>query len=109
MHGQCASPSYPIRTYESSRLSCTIFAPTERSVWLFVHTGELDALTCPLTLEPLVDPVITADGQTYECAAIKAWFACGKKTSPLTGAVLPHLEVIPNTALKKAIAELRNC
>mmetsp|Transcript_20033 Transcript_20033/g.14739 ORF Transcript_20033/g.14739 Transcript_20033/m.14739 type:complete len:91 (+) Transcript_20033:1026-1298(+) len=58
---------------------------------------------CPLTMEIFKDPVITADGQTYEKDAIETWFASGHQTSPLTNARLPSLAVIPNFALKKLI------
>jgi hypothetical protein len=52
---------------------------------------------CPLTMEVMRDPVITADGQTYERAEIESWFALGKRTSPLTGAELPaHKSPAPN-------------
>jgi hypothetical protein len=60
---------------------------------------------CPLTMEVMRDPVITADGQTYERAEIKSWFALGKRTSPLTGAELPSTHVTPNIALRHAIQE----
>ena len=43
---------------------------------------------CPITQELMFDPVSTADGHTYERAAIKRWLSKGKRTSPLTGAVL---------------------
>ena len=32
----------------------------------------------------MTDPVMTADGQTYERAEIERWFAAGHTTSPLT-------------------------
>jgi len=48
--------------------------------------GSLDSFQCPLTMEVMTDPVITADGQTYERTGIESWFALGKRTSPLTGA-----------------------
>jgi hypothetical protein len=33
------------------------------------------------------DPVLAADGFSYERAAIEDWFAKGHRTSPKTGAV----------------------
>ena len=54
------------------------------------RTGEVpDALCCPISMEIMRDPVIAADGHTYERAEIEAWFA-NNRTSPKTGAVLPH-------------------
>ena len=65
----------------------------------------MDSFHCPLTMEVMRDPVITADGQTYERAEIESWFALGKRTSPLTGAELPSTHVTPNIALRHAIQE----
>ena len=53
----------------------------------------------------MCDPVSTADGHTYERAAIKRWLSKGKRTSPLTGAVLESTALIPNHALRKLIEE----
>ena len=63
-----------------------------------------DHLMCPITHDIMTDPVITLGGQTYERYAIKKWFDQGKRTSPITGAALPGTTLIPNFALKKAIA-----
>ena len=60
---------------------------------------------CSLTLELMRDPVSTADGHTYERAAIARWFAQGKTTSPNTGAALKHQNLIPNIALRQTIEE----
>ena len=46
-----------------------------------------DALCCPISMEIMRDPVISADGHTYERAEIESWFA-NNRTSPKTGAVL---------------------
>jgi hypothetical protein len=56
----------------------------------------------------MVDPVITADGQTYERAAIEKWFAEGHTTSPSTGLSLESLALIPNLALRKTREEYVN-
>jgi hypothetical protein len=65
----------------------------------------LDSFQCPLTMEVMRDPVITADGQTYERAEIERWFAKGKITSPRTGAELLSTNLTPNIALRNAIRE----
>jgi hypothetical protein len=54
-------------------------------------------------MEVMRDPVITADGQTYERTEIEKWFALGNRTSPLTGEELPSTNLLPNIALRKAI------
>ena len=52
----------------------------------------------------MVDPVILADGHTYERHAIERWLR-EHGTSPRTNAHLPHREVIPNHSLRNAIEE----
>lgn len=55
-----------------------------------------------------MDPVIAADGFTYERYAIEDWLS-RKGTSPLTNELLPHLGLIPNHAIKSTIIFLRQC
>ena len=50
------------------------------------------------------DPVSTADGQTYDRAAIERWLE-RNDTSPATGATLPDKRLTPNIALRQAIEE----
>jgi hypothetical protein len=61
---------------------------------------------CPLTLELMEDPVVVADGHSYERRAIEAWFARGHRRSPRTNLPLPHPVLVPNHALRGLIAEL---
>ena len=55
---------------------------------------------CPITQDSFVDPVVTADGHTYERWAIQAWFNTGRTTSPLTNLPLRSLDLFPNLALR---------
>ena len=72
------------------------------------RTGEVpDALCCPISMEIMRDPVISADGHTYERAEIESWFA-NNRTSPKTGAVLPHCSLIPNHAVKAMISDFHD-
>lgn len=64
-----------------------------------------DSFKCPITQEPMRDPVTTADGQSYERASIAAWFQRGRRTSPLTNNPLESLVLTENVALRGAIAE----
>ena len=57
-------------------------------------------LCCPISCERFVDPVMTVDGHSYERAYITQWFAGGHRTSPLTGAALPSLALMPNHAMR---------
>ena len=56
-------------------------------------------VTCPITMEAIGDPVVAADGHTYEREAIEMWL---KKnlTSPMTGARLTSFLLYPNHILK---------
>ena len=58
------------------------------------------ALVCPLSLEIFQDPVIAADGHSYERREIELWFARGKTTSPKTNEELPNAFLVPNRHLK---------
>ena len=51
------------------------------------------------------DPVIAADGSSYERVAIEQWLATGAGTSPKTNEVLRHCELLTNKALKTLIAD----
>lgn len=53
-----------------------------------------------------MDPVIAADGFTYERSAIEGWMA-RKKTSPMTNEELPHCFLIPNLNMRSMVQEIR--
>ncbi|CAN6454599.1 unnamed protein product [Victoria cruziana] len=66
---------------------------------------------CPLSLEPMSDPVIVASGQTYERAFIRKWLDMGLTVCPKTRQNLAHTNLIPNFTVKELIAnwcELNN-
>ena len=52
------------------------------------------------------DPVLCADGSTYERVAIEAWLAA-HSTSPVTNLPLPHKQLVPNVFARKLIARRR--
>ena len=55
---------------------------------------------CSMGKVLMTDPVILADGYSYERAAIEAWIK-DYDTSPVTGAKLGHKDVIPNISLRQ--------
>lgn len=59
---------------------------------------------CPITGEPMRDPVVAADGHTYERTAIARWISTSNK-SPLTGAILAHKDLVPNYMLLSSLQE----
>jgi len=50
------------------------------------------------------DPVIAADGHTYERAAMQSWLAL-HQTSPVTGAALSHAKLVPNVIIRGVIQQ----
>eukprot|EP00877_Chromochloris_zofingiensis_P001497 jgi/Chrzof1/11348/Cz05g33090.t1 len=61
---------------------------------------------CPITQDVMEDPVIAADGYTYERSAIESWLTT-HNSSPMTNNLLRHKEVIPNHGLRSAISEAK--
>lgn len=66
-----------------------------------------DQLICPITGCPMLDPVVAADGHSYEREAILQWFATSNK-SPMTGAQMPTTQVFPNYTLRKLSEEFQS-
>jgi serine/threonine protein kinase len=60
---------------------------------------------CPISDDVMRDPVMCADGHTYDRPNIQQWFAGGHDTSPNTGARLSHLNLVPNHALRNSIED----
>lgn len=54
----------------------------------------------------MLDPVVAADGHSYERAAIERWFALGHRTSPRTNEALRVQDLLPNHALRASIEDL---
>ena len=65
-----------------------------------------DELKDPITLNIFQDPVITADGHTYDRSSIERWFL-NNNTSPLTGLVLPNKDLIPNILVRDFVDKCR--
>ena len=64
---------------------------------------------CPLSLSIMRDPVVTADGQSYERKQIEQWFrTCRDAKQPVTSplrAPLASDALVPNNSLRRAIDE----
>ena len=60
---------------------------------------------CPITHEPIINPVIDHEGNTYESHAIREWIR-SNHSSPITRAPLEESNLIPNRALIHAIEAL---
>ena len=58
---------------------------------------------CPISLEPMQDPVTLCTGQTYERANIVKWFSFGHYTCPTTMQELWDESITPNRTLHQLI------
>ncbi|CAN0400253.1 unnamed protein product [Pylaiella littoralis] len=64
-----------------------------------------DEFSCPITRELMRDPVIAADGHTYDREAIEMWLR-NHDTSPKTGQPMEQLSLVPNLNLRRLIKDL---
>ena len=62
------------------------------------------SFVCPLTGAIMADPVVAADGYTYERRAVEDWLSAGHDESPITLEPLLDGRLVPNHALRSAIA-----
>ncbi|NWW87049.1 WSDU1 protein, partial [Rhynochetos jubatus] len=62
-----------------------------------------DEFVCPITRELMKEPVIAADGYSYEKEAMENWITNKRRTSPMTNLPLASLMLTPNRTLKMAI------
>ena len=67
-----------------------------------VLNGPPKDYVCPITLELMLDPVVAADGYTYERKAIEEWFE-NNRTSPNTNAWLEDRTLRPNHSMRGQI------
>jgi hypothetical protein len=61
---------------------------------------------CPITHDLMTDPVVCADGHTYERAAIKRWLANAIR-SPMSNEELANNSLVPNHCLRNVIDKYR--
>ena len=99
-HSTTNSPSFSAK---KSRRARTSKAPERRSS--LTDQCLIRSFRCPISGRLMADPVVIADGHSFERDAISDWFERGHMKSPMTGAPLPNAEVVPNHALRSAISE----
>ncbi|XP_014837401.1 PREDICTED: WD repeat, SAM and U-box domain-containing protein 1 [Poecilia mexicana] len=66
--------------------------------------GVPDEFLCPITRELMREPVIAADGYSYEREAIENWIHTKNRSSPMTNLPLLTTLLTPNHTLKMAIS-----
>lgn len=67
----------------------------------------INALTCPITLEIFIDPVLADDGHTYERSAIVEWIK-SHGTSPVTRQPIKIKELKTNRIVKQLADQYRS-
>ena len=72
---------------------------------LGAHQMLRDEFTCPITRQLMRQPVIAADGHTYDRQAIETWLLT-HDTSPKSGEVLSSSALVPNHNLKRLVDDL---
>ena len=58
--------------------------------------------------EVMEEPVLAADGYSYERSAILQWLQLGHTTSPMTSVPLEHPGLTSNRALRAAIQQWKS-
>lgn len=88
---------------ESLGLRSKVMKKIEELKMVPVSNGTPDEFLCPITREIMKDPVIAADGYSYEREAIESWINTKNRTSPMTNLPLQTTLLTPNRTLKMAI------
>lgn len=58
---------------------------------------------CPIRQSPMIDPVVAADGHSYDRKAIERW-VCAHGTSPMTNMTLANMAFVPNILGSKFVS-----
>ncbi|KAM4631175.1 WD repeat, SAM and U-box domain-containing protein 1 [Polymixia lowei] len=92
---------------ESVGLRSKVLRKVEELKGASVCTGIPDEFLCPITRELMREPVIAADGYSYEREAIESWIKTKNRSSPMTNLPLMTTLLTPNHTLKMAIGRWR--
>lgn len=75
-----------------------------QEVWT-LGEASFSIFICPITHCVMTDPVVAADGYSYEREAITRWFGTSRR-SPISNQRLPNVDLIPNYALRALLKTL---
>lgn len=89
---------------ESAGLRSKLLRKVEELKSECVCSGVPDEFLCPITRELMREPVIAADGYSYEKEAIESWVNTKNRSSPMTNLPLLTTLLTPNHTLKMAIS-----
>lgn len=93
--GMAGAPAGPPQSRSPSTCVVTVNGEELRVDNLFI---------CPITQDIMKDPVMAADGFTYDRESIAMWLQ-SHETSPMTNAKFDHKNLTPNHALRSSILE----
>lgn len=100
----------PLLGFETSFKGCFFSVLDTEKIDLKLIIEELDSIDdvpyvfiCPISLEPMQEPVTLCTGQTYDRSNILKWFSLGHKTCPTTMQELWDDSITPNNTLKQLI------
>ncbi|KAF7667905.1 hypothetical protein LDENG_00041490 [Lucifuga dentata] len=88
---------------ESVGLRSKVLRKLEELKGASVCAGIPDEFLCPITRELMKEPVMAADGYSYEKEAIEKWINTKNRSSPMTNLPLLTTLLTPNHTLKMAI------
>jgi len=71
---------------------------------IMLNPRSLRSFICPISQVVMVDPVVCADGHSYERRCIEEWLS-QSDVSPVTSLPLQHNQLVDNHTLKCAIEE----
>lgn len=78
---------------------CSAFPTDEARDAYAASVSPRRELVCPITQECYWDPVVAADGHTYERTSVLRWFHLGRNRSPVTNELMDSRNLIPNRAI----------
>ncbi|XP_061925965.1 WD repeat, SAM and U-box domain-containing protein 1 isoform X2 [Entelurus aequoreus] len=93
---------------ESLGLRCKVLRKVEELKKEWTCCGVPDEFLCPITRELMREPVLAADGYSYEKESISMWIHSKQRSSPMTNLPLLTTLLTPNHTLKMAIARWRS-
>lgn len=99
----CGGPGDHLVLATSPGLHLVLGGLEDLGTELWATDGVPHDFLCPITLDRMTDPVIAADGHTYERVAIENWISSGQTTSPFDTSndrALISKTLIPNFELK---------
>jgi hypothetical protein len=62
------------------------------------------AFICPLSMQVMVQPLVTKSGQHFERSAILAWLAQGSGKCPITGTSMRPSDLVPDRRLEAKLS-----